>query len=49
MTPAEAKFARESKKHPKDWIIVPVRCRGLPTGRFKLVNLGGSQNVRTKS
>ena len=35
MTAIEAKFAREAKDRPTDWIIVPHR------GRFKLVNLRG--------
>lgn len=37
MTPAEAKFEREKKERPTEWIITPV---GVHTYLVKLVHIG---------
>lgn len=38
MTSIEAKFAREAKENPTDWVIAPDSRRGR--GKFKLVYIG---------
>ena len=40
----EAKFEREKKDQPKDWLILPIKRGGLLTGRFQLQYIGSNPN-----